>query len=330
MKNKPEKLGIIIVIESGDLEQKTKLLIESIRTFGGEAKNSKIWVIKPRKGKSLSNETINFLKKANAEFIEEDLNRHWHLYGLANKIYATAYIEQRFIHEYETLLFLDSDTIVVDELDADILEGKYEVAIKPLDGEYLALKESDRISPFWEMIYEKCCVSNANIWNVKTTVDQVEILAYFNSGVVFSRAGSFLFTNWLKNFKFLCKDKRAYQLSHLEYYFLEQALLSGTILGCIPQHKVKILDKKLNYSLNFHKQLQNKDIDNMANIKIIHYHSSFYENWKENFPFISPELNSWLHQRLPLQKFEKTTLQKYRNVIKYVIWRILNKLSFSR
>lgn len=323
-----KKLGIIIVIESGDLEQKARLLIDSIRTFGGEAKNSKIWAVKPRKGKSLSKETLNFLKEKNVEIIEKNLNTHWHMYGLANKIYATAYVEKKFGKDYETLLFLDSDTIVIDEIDVDILEGRYDVAIKPLDGEYLALKETDKISPFWEMIYKKCSVSTGKIWKVKTTVNHLDILAYFNSGVIFSNAGSSLFTKWLENFKLFSTDKRAYQLGHLEYYFLEQALLSGTILGCLPQNKVKILDNRFNYSINFHRQLENEEGNNKANIKIIHYHSSFYENWKENLPFISPELNSWLHQRLPLLKFEKTTFHKCHSVFRYVVWRISNKLFF--
>lgn len=75
-----KKLGIIIVIESGDLEQKYKLLVDSIRTFGGAIKNSKIWAVKPRKGKAISKETLKFFQAKTVEFIEVDLNKKWPLY----------------------------------------------------------------------------------------------------------------------------------------------------------------------------------------------------------------------------------------------------------
>src|SRR5690606_3560908 len=119
------------------------------------------------------------------------------------------------------------------------------------------------------------------VWKVNTTVNNTEILAYFNSGVIFSNPRSLLFSAWLKNFEFVCKDKRAYQLRHLEYYFLEQALLSGTILGQLSRDKVKILDYKFNYSLNFHSQFEDKQGNNLNEIRILHYRSSFYKNWEQ-------------------------------------------------
>lgn len=320
-----EKLGIIIVVESGDLEQKAKLLIDSIRTFGGGVKDSKIWTVKPRKGKALREATLKFLQDKGVELIDVDLNKHWRLYGLANKIYATAYIEENYGHLYETLLFLDSDTVVIDHIDIDILEGKYEVSIKPEDGDLFSLKEESR--SFWEMIFKACEVNQSNIWTVRTAVTQVEVAAYFNSGVIFSSARSKLFSQWLKNFKNIVKNQKAYHLPYRGYYFLEQALLTGTILNLFTKDEIKILNNEYNYPLNFQKELEEKGLYKNCPIKILHYHKLFRNEWAEDIAILPLRTRSWLKQYLPLKMYEQNPFQKKYTVFRYIVWRLRNSIS---
>jgi len=87
---------------------------------------------------------------------------------------------------------------------------------------------------------------------VKSAVNQKIIVAYFNSGVIFSKSESKLFTKWLFNFESLIQDERAYHLPYMQYHFLEQPLLSATILQAFPEEKMKILTNSFNYPLNFH------------------------------------------------------------------------------
>lgn len=323
-----EKLGIIIVIEHGDLEQKTKLLIDSIRTFGGEIKDSKIWAVKPRKGKAISNETLSFLKGKNVEFIDIDLNKHWYLYGHANKIYATAYIEEHFGCQYETLLFLDSDTIVIDAIDPNILEGKYEVAVKPIDGQHLAITKEEDLSDFWRLIYNSCGFSIKDIWTVQTTIDEIEIFAYFNSGVIFTRSGNQVFSQWRTNFERFAENKEGYHLRAMEYFFIEQALLAGTILQKFPKEKVKVLNHFYNYSLNFKAILVEKNKAYYDQIKILHYHKMF-QGEPSDISFLSQKVFEWLNPQLPLPSYKDGFLKKYYKVFRYIIWRLKNKLLFT-
>lgn len=319
-----KKLGIITVIETGDLEQKTKLLVDSIRTFGGEICNSKIWAIKPRKGKAITQETLSFLHNHDVEFIDIDLNKRWHLYGFANKIYAAAYIEEQFGNQYETLLFLDSDTIVTDAIDPEILEGKYKVAAKPIDSKHLAITPSNPISKFWERIYEACNFNDMRkLWTVRTTIENLEIYAYFNSGVVFVDPSSKIFSQWLENFHRVIKNKKFYHLAAKEYFFLEQALLAGTILKEVPKPQVKVLDHTYNYSLNFINELNEKVID--REIKILHYDKSF-QNDHLDISFLSEKAQLWLQPHMPLKAYEDNFVQKYYKVFRYIAWRLKNKL----
>ena len=74
---------IIICTEKGILESKSKLLVYSIRKFGGRFKDIPIFSYQPRKDFKISNDTISFFKKNNVEIIDLDLNKEYKNYSLA-------------------------------------------------------------------------------------------------------------------------------------------------------------------------------------------------------------------------------------------------------
>ena len=318
-----ETLGIIIVIEQGDLEQKTKLLIESIRTFGGEIKDAHIWTVKPRRGKSLTDETIRFLKEKKVEYIDIDLNKKWYLYGFANKIYASAYIEQKFGATYETLVFLDCDTLVVNSVEKNILANGINVAIKPAEEKFIEISRDDEITPFWEMIFHICNVNPDDVWTVTTTVDQKKILACFNAGVIFTRAKTKLFQKWLANFNRLMLDARVYQLIYTEFYLLEQAILAATIVKTLKVEQVKLLDNRYNFPFHFYDRIPEQD--KFKDIKILHYHHLFQEDPVKNLEHLPSPTTAFLRDYLPLKSFKRNMRQKVYSTINYIFWRLKNK-----
>lgn len=319
-----DKLGIIIVIESGDLEQKTRLLVESIRTYGGEIKDAKIWTVKPRKGKPIKKETLRFLKDRDVEFIDINLNTKWYLYGFANKIYASAYIEEKFGALYDTLLFLDCDTVVLNSIEIDLLKGKYQLAIKPAEEKFIEISKEDKITPFWKIIYDNCDVNPDKVWSVTTTVDEKVVLASFNSGVIFSNPETGFFKRWLKNFEKLARDTRVYHMIYTEFYLLEQALLAGTIIKSFSFHQVRLLNNYYNFPFHFYSCLSEKE--EITNIRILHYHHLFQDDpvpYLENLP-VSKSL--FLKEYLPLKSDKESTIEKTFSTIRYVFWRVKNKL----
>ena len=318
-----KKLGIIVVVESGDLEQKTRLLVESIRTFGGDIANSKIWAVKPRKGKPLQKETLRFFVEKEVEFLDINRNKKWHLYGFANKIYATAYIEKMYGIEYDTLLFLDCDVVVINPIDANFLDSHYKIAVKPIEEKFLVLSKHERLTDFWRMIYFNCEISVKNIWEVKTTVDNKKVLASFNSGVIFSKGDSGFYNKWLSSFEKITNDIRAYHLPYMEFYLLEQSLFSAVILKNYEKEDIKFLDNNYNFPFHFSAELRGKYDFN--SVKILHYHHLFGPGNEVEIQKLPLSLYNWFKRKLPLTTENPTIIKRYMSVVQYVFWRLRNK-----
>ena len=113
MKDYSLNAEIIICTENGYLENMSKLLIWSIREFGGEFRNIPIYSYQPRKGHQVSDETTRFFDNYGVELVDICLNQDYPHYPLANKIFACANREQNT--SADILIFLDSDILFLNE-----------------------------------------------------------------------------------------------------------------------------------------------------------------------------------------------------------------------
>ena len=102
------KIEIIICCENGYLESMSKLLIFSIREFGGIISDSQIYCYKPRKGDPLENTTLDFFEKNQVNYFDDPININYDEYALANKPYSCAHRE--YNSNADLLIFIDSDT----------------------------------------------------------------------------------------------------------------------------------------------------------------------------------------------------------------------------
>ncbi|MEO0790230.1 MAG: hypothetical protein AAFY36_16310, partial [Bacteroidota bacterium] len=66
----------------------TKVLVSSLRNFGGRASNWPIYSYAPRSGKKPSRDTIDFFEENEVHYIDEDLNTSFHDYVFYNKAAA--------------------------------------------------------------------------------------------------------------------------------------------------------------------------------------------------------------------------------------------------
>ena len=191
------KIEIVICTEKGYLESMSKLLVASLREFGGEFKDVPIFSYQPRKEFQISPETIAFFEENSVEYIDLELNTDFCHYPFANKILASAHRETNT--NAEILTFLDSDVFFFNEPKEFADFGNADVILRPVDIKNIGAEDSDdKNAIYWERLYNLLGVKTRR--KVLTTVTNISIWEYYNAGHIVTLAKNDLFRAWQKNF----------------------------------------------------------------------------------------------------------------------------------
>lgn len=301
------KIEIIICTENGYLEAQSKLLVYSIRKFGGILKNVEIFSYKPRKGKALDQSTITFFEKNNVNYIDLELNEKYANYPFANKPLVCSHRENA--SSADVLIFLDSDTFFLrsPEFIQDI--NSEELHMRPVDYKYIGSDKSFSgvNGQYWKKLYSELGVSEYK--TVHTTVDNREILEYFNAGMIVSSISNSLFQNWKYNFE---KIMSLNLKPRHGIYFVEQSVLSATISAM--NLNVKTLPKEYNYPLgSFHRSKNSSySVDRFTDLGHVHYHKLFI-NPKGINPYFK-EFKKFNAGRIIHEKLDEFGVLKTQNV----------------
>lgn len=269
------KVVFILCTESGELEQMSMLLIDSIRKFGGNLKDSLICSFQPRKGKEVSKKTISFFEERNVEFIDLNLNKDFIDYPLANKPIVCSYAEKTI--NTDILIFLDSDTLFINEPIEFILSPKNDVSLRPVDVKNIGVRDiSDKNYSYWKKLYS---IAECNdISYVHTAVENEKIYSYWNTGHIIAKTSNNLFSQWEENF---------YKIMHSNIFpksgifYVEQSCFAATVSA--KNLNVKELSNSYNYPIHLHHKLPlEKKIESLEAFTSFHYHKIFNNEPKNN------------------------------------------------
>jgi len=270
-------IEIIICTEQGYLESLSKLLVDSLRSFGGAFKDIPIYSYQPRKHFKISSETIKWFEEHQVEYIDTPLNKKWTHYPLANKPLACAYHEER--SNSKRLIFLDSDIFFLGEPKLFDLSDDYDASLRPLDLCKIS-GATDFNHPngnYWQQLYALLKVNSDR--RVTSTVDDKDILEYYNSGHVVIQKKNELFQHWLENFHKVMEAKLTLPNGH---FYVEQSVLSATI----SQLDLNILESPKNYNFPIHlvDQMVNENykLDSAQELISVHYHKLFQNSAASN------------------------------------------------
>jgi hypothetical protein len=297
-------IAFIACVESGNLENQALLLFRSIRKYAGRFKESPIYSFQPRNGPPLNKNTIKAFEELCVEHNTELLNTHYDHYPIGNKIFASARAEE--IKKEDILVFLDTDTVILNEpADFDI-PADIAVAVRPVDSKNNgSTGPEDSNDSYWQRLYSICGVPEGQY--VTTTIDNRRIRAFWNSGLIAVRRSECLFQQWKDNFIKLMKaghipKERITRKERLT--FMDQLALAPTLTNV--SERLKILNYRYNYPLP-KRPLMVKPYRDTALEDLIHVH---YHRWFNKPDFLSllrPKLNTgsevfkWISGFLPFE-----------------------------
>ncbi len=269
-------IDIVICTERGYLEAQSKLLVYSIRKYGGILKDAPIFSYQPRRGKQLDQSTIDFFEQYHVHHVDLLLNTKYHTYPLANKPIVCAHREA--LSSADQIIFIDSDTFFFQGPDF-ILDSPPGLYMRPVDIKLMGANEdfTGKTGLYWQKVYELLDVKSRR--TINTTVSDEKILEYYNSGLVINSPSNNLYQYWLENFEKVMAKKI---MPHKGLAYVEQSVLSATISSL--ELQVKPLPTSYNYPLHLRKdfvKIENSYPD-FRELSHVHYHKLFMNRSAHN------------------------------------------------
>jgi hypothetical protein len=288
----------VVICTERHFENKSLLLIETLRRFGGAlGAGLPVFSYSPRPSKVPSERVRRQLAALDVELVLDVQNSRWPEYDFANKVVACADAERRL--GAETIIFLDSDKIVLREPSALILPPGVDVAARPVDRKFIGRRvgERDEHQAYWCRLYEIAGALPQR--DVRTTLDDEAIWEYYNSGLVAARRAAGIFSHWEAVFGQILASG-VFPATGLHY--VEQSALAAAITA--KANRVEILTRDYNLPVipEYADVLESRP-ELLANAATWHYHRSFdHGGWKKWLSGsglqLPPEKLSWLTEKL--------------------------------
>lgn len=227
-----------------------RLLIDSIRSFGGALSSYPIRVFESRPDRV----PCAGLKGPGVEVVELSVPQSVAQYEYGDKVYACMVAEESAPAHVESLIYLTADSLILRPPDLFGLEASWDAAVRPVHIRNVGLGAHDAPDEFWGGVYRAVGVDDV-ARTVVSYVDQEHIRAYFNSAAFAVRPGTGAFRKWFECFETLvtdpdfqagpCADER-------HRIFLHQAVLSTIIATSLDARRVRVLPDTYGYPYNLH------------------------------------------------------------------------------
>ncbi len=244
MEARHQSVFVMTVNNSQELVQ-TRLLIQSLRTFGGALRNCPVWVFVPDEGTAASRD-FEGLKTEVYPLIVPDTVRH---YWFARKVCTCAQAEGAVTPGIKSLIWFSYDCLIIQPTLLLQLNTLYDAAFRPVHGTNIGLPVSKPLDYFWQTIYEMIDLPESRI-SVESYVDQQHIRAYFNSHIFSWNPSTGLGQRWFEIFSALVCDS-AFQSKACQD-IQHQAVLSVLVESMLSPERLRILPPDYSYPYNMH------------------------------------------------------------------------------
>lgn len=279
-------------------ESDALLLVESIRHFGGKFADRPIWLMSPEIDWPLNSSVVQRLQALGASILPFPIDKEKLRFFFTAELTALAQAEALAAAETDCLIWMDANTVVVNEPRELFLPDGMVMGYRPVQHLLVGSQFDKPLDPFWSEIYRSCNVPEERVFPMRLTVQDLDARPYFNAGFLVSRPQSGLMQKWYNSFinlyqtpsflPFYEQDKR-YEI------FMHQAVLAGVVLSNYERSQLRELPRGYNYPLDLH------NIDHTAfrpgsmdEVVTFRHEGAFDQpGWQEHFP-ASNELKSWL------------------------------------
>lgn len=243
----------LTVVRAAGERSRARLLIDSIRSFGGNLSSCPVWVFEA----DAESVPCRALEDVDVDVLSlrmPDTVRH---YYFADKVCACAQAEEMAPRGARSLVWIDPGCLIVRPPVLYDLDRGHDAAVRPVHIRNVGLSPEEPLDGFWKNVCATVGVDEIPS-TVETFVDGQQIRSYFNSHAFAIDPSRRLMRRWLECFEALVCD-RDYQGSHCSderhRIFLHQAVWSAVLLAGIDSKRIRELPPEYNYPYNLHQSV---------------------------------------------------------------------------
>lgn len=241
----------------------TLLLARSLRAFGGALADRPLWLMVQGRLPELLLPFQAELEQLGCRIVPFQLPAEAEGFPFAAKVWGSAAAEEQAAGQFDELIWLDGDTLILQEPAGLCLEKGKALACCPVHIANIGLGWGDTLNGFWGQVYRACGVTPERVFPVETAVEGRRIRAYFNAGLLGLRPELGLLCAWRDRFLsfFLQPEFTAYYERNPIYrIFIHQAFLAGAVLNLIAPGQIKLLPPVYNFPLHLADRLPSEKL----------------------------------------------------------------------
>ena len=299
MNNEPADQTVFLTLVGSIRERESaRLLIDSIRSFGGALGHSPIWLFEGNPQEAPCNRLESLGARVLPLTVPDRVARYY--YGA--KVYACARAEDLVTLAVRSLIWLSPEFLLVNPPVLLDLAPSSDVAVRPVHLRNVGLLAAEPLDGFWKQIYETVGTNDGHP-AVESFLDALRIRPYFNTHAFALDPHKGICRRWLDCFDALVCD-RAFQLracsDQSHQVFLHQAILSAIIVTMLAPHRIRTLPPEYNYPYNLHPSVP---LDRRAlalnDLVTVAYDERSLDPRVVNDIDIYEPLRTWLSARVP-------------------------------
>jgi hypothetical protein len=280
-----------------------KVMVESLRTFGGKYKNAPVWIYTTNELMASESEALAKFASLNVEFRASQAPQDATWFFLARKVFAAAQAESDTEGKAAILARLDTDTIFIQEPDEYILPESKSLGYRPVFHRNINPLYSEPLDEYWARAYQIMDINESTAFPMVTPADGDTIRPYFQAGCIVVRPKQGILRKWAEMFAVLYQDsviKELCKQDQRKRIFTFQVALTGAILNNLDRSEMIEFSDRINYPIFFREMFGAKrdfhDISNAVTIRYEHFFVNPPKDWDKQLNGPEDRI-AWIKER---------------------------------
>ncbi len=283
-----------VVFGSDAEERLARIVVESLRTFGGRLADSPVWAFALDPARA----PHGLGGPAGVECVPLAVEERYRGYPFAAKAAACARAEEMASPNVQSIVRLGLDTLVVNPPQLLELGPSCDAAFRPVHHRNVGSPAHEPPDAYWAWIYRTLGVDEAPC-TVESFVDGETLRPYLNTHCFALNPALGVAQAWWAHFKAMIDDE-AFQAGPcrgaLHRIFLHQAILSALVATMLPWQRVRILPPEYSFPLHLLGDMPpGRRAPTLNSLVTVAYEDAFPWGAIE----VEEPLRAWLQARLP-------------------------------